>query len=245
MRELEVLTRGVWQQFDMRMLPTAPTHPTHPTPAAVADKPLVRNSELGLYTNFVNLLGLAAVAVPAGFTPQGLPFGVTFVAPGGSDAALLFNSDLMSGDRFSALELAQQIRVSRMPLRQALQRLQREGFMQVFPKIGWLVVPLDFDQFDELYDFRVLIECSAVRHLCEADERPSLKARAEVWLVPVGEREPQGQRMGELDEAFHPELVAACGNRETHKAHRDLTERIRIIRRLDFTQARRVDVTYQ
>ena len=49
----------------------------------------MRNSELGLYTNFVNLLGLAAVAVPAGFTPEGLPFGVTFVAPGGSDAALL------------------------------------------------------------------------------------------------------------------------------------------------------------
>ncbi len=86
LRELEVLTHDVWQRFDMLMLPTAPTLPTR---AAVAAEPVLRNSELGLYTNFVNLLGLAAVAVPAGFTPQGLPFGVTFVARGGSDAALL------------------------------------------------------------------------------------------------------------------------------------------------------------
>lgn len=154
----------------------------------------------------------------------------------------IFNFELMPGDRFSELELVQQVQVSRTPLRQAL---QREGFMQVFPKSGWLVSPLDFDQFDELYDFRVLIESFAVRHLCDAEDRPSLKALAAVWLIPAGEREPDGLRVGQLDEAFHSELVAATGNREMHKAHRDLTERIRIIRRLDFTQARRVDLTYQ
>jgi allophanate hydrolase len=49
---------------------------------------VARNSELGTYTNFVNLLGLSAVALPFGFTPEGLPFGVTFIAPGGSDWAL-------------------------------------------------------------------------------------------------------------------------------------------------------------
>jgi allophanate hydrolase len=49
---------------------------------------VARNSVLGRYTNFVNLLGLAALALPSGFTPAGLPFGVTFIAPGGSDAAL-------------------------------------------------------------------------------------------------------------------------------------------------------------
>ncbi len=157
----------------------------------------------------------------------------------------IFDFELMPGDRFSELELAQQVQVSRTPLRQALQRLQREGFMQVFPKSGWLVTPLDFDQFDELYDFRVLIESFAVRRLCEAENRPSLKALAAVWLIPAAEREPDGRRVGQLDEAFHSELVRATGNREMFKAHRDLTERIRIIRRLDFTQPRRVELTYQ
>lgn len=78
-------TAPLWQQIDLLMVPTTPTAPTR---AAVAAAPVQRNSELGRYTNFVNLLGQAALAVPSGFAASGLPFGVTFIAPGGSDAAL-------------------------------------------------------------------------------------------------------------------------------------------------------------
>jgi allophanate hydrolase len=78
--------QALWSSIDVMMLPTAPTLPTA---AAVAAEPLARNNELGRYTNFVNLLGWSALAVPAAITPQGLPFGVTFVAAGGCDAALL------------------------------------------------------------------------------------------------------------------------------------------------------------
>jgi DNA-binding GntR family transcriptional regulator len=48
-----------------------------------------------------------------------------------------------------------------------------------------------------------------------------------------------------LDEAFHATLVASAGNREMSRVHAEVTERIRIIRRLDFTQAPRIDATYQ
>jgi allophanate hydrolase len=85
---LETLRKRIepmWNDIDVLMVPTAPTCPTL---EAVAAQPILRNSELGRFTNFVNLLGLAALAVPSGFTPSGLPFGVTFIAPGGSDAAL-------------------------------------------------------------------------------------------------------------------------------------------------------------
>jgi allophanate hydrolase len=84
-RELEAGTREVWSRCDVLMVPTAPGLPTL---AEVAAAPIARNSELGTYTNFVNLLGLSAVALPFGFTPEGLPFGVTFIAPGGCDRAL-------------------------------------------------------------------------------------------------------------------------------------------------------------
>ena len=76
----------LWQTIDVLMVPTAPTCPTR---AAVAAEPILRNSELGRFTNFVNLLGQAALAVPSGFCSSGLPFGVTFIAPGGNDAALV------------------------------------------------------------------------------------------------------------------------------------------------------------
>ena len=85
---LEDLRRQIaplWQDIDVLMVPTTPTCPTR---AAVAAEPVQRNSELGRFTNFVNLLGQAALALPSGFSASGLPFGVTFIAPGGSDAAL-------------------------------------------------------------------------------------------------------------------------------------------------------------
>ncbi len=52
-------------------------------------EPIQRNSELGYYTNFMNLLDMASVAVPTAFTGQGMPFGVTLVGPAFSDRALL------------------------------------------------------------------------------------------------------------------------------------------------------------
>ncbi|MFK7853580.1 MAG: allophanate hydrolase [Granulosicoccus sp.] len=53
------------------------------------EEPIKRNSELGYYMNFVNLLDLAAIAVPTAFTAKGLPFGVTLSAPAFSDRRLL------------------------------------------------------------------------------------------------------------------------------------------------------------
>ncbi len=85
---LEALRRrmaSAWASCDALLIPTAPT--TYSVEAMCAD-PIRLNSHLGHYTNFGNLLGLAAIAVPAGFRPDGLPFGVTLVGPSGSDDAL-------------------------------------------------------------------------------------------------------------------------------------------------------------
>jgi DNA-binding GntR family transcriptional regulator len=157
---------------------------------------------------------------------------------------LIFDFSLMPGDRCSESELAQRLAVSRTPLRQALQRLERDGFVQVSPKVGWMVAPLDFDTFDEFYDLRVLIECHAAQHLAEAENRPALQALAEVWLVGADQRLSDGAEVGRLDERFHMQLVQAAGNREMARVHREITERIRIIRRLDFTKPARVEATY-
>jgi allophanate hydrolase len=65
-----------------------PTMPTVPTLAEVQADSIGWSRRLGTYTNFANLLGLAAVSVPAGFTPQGVPGGITLLGPGGSDRKL-------------------------------------------------------------------------------------------------------------------------------------------------------------
>jgi allophanate hydrolase len=76
---------ALWEKADLLLLPTAPTIYTID---AVAAEPLALNARLGRYTNFANLLDLAAIAVPAGFRSDGLPFGVSLVAPAFSDRRL-------------------------------------------------------------------------------------------------------------------------------------------------------------
>lgn len=75
----------VWGGIDAMLLPTAGSMYTV---AEVEADPVQLNSNLGYYTNFVNLLDLAALAVPAGFAGNGRPFGVTLVGPAFSDAWL-------------------------------------------------------------------------------------------------------------------------------------------------------------
>ncbi len=72
--------------FDFALTPT--TTGIHSI-QAVLENPLALNTRLGYYTNFMNLLDLAAVAVPGGFLPSNLPWGVTLFGPAGSDRALL------------------------------------------------------------------------------------------------------------------------------------------------------------
>src|SRR5688500_6318366 len=156
----------------------------------------------------------------------------------------IFDFELMPGDRFSEAELSRATGVSRTPLRQALQQLQREGFVQVFPKSGWQVAPLDFDVFDQLYDLRVLLECHAARRLVQIEERPQLGALADVWLVAPDERSMEPDEVRQLDESFHNELVRASGNADMARVHQEITERIRIVRRLDFTKRPRMAATY-
>ncbi len=78
-------TEAVWQDVDMLLLPTTPTAFSL---AQVAAEPLRLNAQLGTYTNFVNLLDLAALAVPGGFYANGFPHGVTLVGPAWSDRML-------------------------------------------------------------------------------------------------------------------------------------------------------------
>ena len=85
---LQALRRVAERTFgniDALVLPTTPT--TYST-AQVLANPIEFNSRLGTYTNFVNLLDLCALALPAAIRPDGIPFGITLLAPAGHDAQL-------------------------------------------------------------------------------------------------------------------------------------------------------------
>ena len=90
--ELRKIAARVWASADVIVVPTAPTAYRI---AEVLAEPFRTNRRLGHYTNFVNLLDLAALAVPASLRADGLPIGITLIGPAGSDRML---ADL--GQRF-------------------------------------------------------------------------------------------------------------------------------------------------
>jgi allophanate hydrolase len=86
LRALKAQCDTVWNDIDVLLTPTAGT--IYRIEEMQAD-PIRLNGNLGYYTNFMNLLDLAATAVPAGFQADGLPFGVTLIASPHQDAPLL------------------------------------------------------------------------------------------------------------------------------------------------------------
>ena len=85
---LAALRRQAEQALEDIDFMLVPTTPTMPTIAAVEADPVVRNSQLGYYTNFVNFFDMAALAVPAVPRADGLPAGVTLIGPCGADHRL-------------------------------------------------------------------------------------------------------------------------------------------------------------
>lgn len=78
LEELKREVRKAWEDIDIMSVPTTPT--AYTIDEVNAD-PVALNANLGMYTNFVNLLDLCAVAVPNGFYANGLPIGITLLAP--------------------------------------------------------------------------------------------------------------------------------------------------------------------
>ncbi|MEN4980017.1 GntR family transcriptional regulator [Erwinia billingiae] len=157
----------------------------------------------------------------------------------------IFDFRLMPGDRFSESEMAERMEVSRTPVRQALFWLEREGYVEVYFRSGWQVRQFDFEYFEELYDLRIVLECEAVRRLCcmpPARASELLSALSLFWVEAP--RLEDGKAVSLHDEAFHMAMVAAAGNSEMARIHAELTEKIRIIRRLDFTREDRIEATY-
>jgi len=156
----------------------------------------------------------------------------------------IFDFRLLPGERFSESDIARRTGVSRTPVREALHKLEKEGYLEVASRSGWNVRPFDFDFFENLYDVRLILELAAVHQICDKETNVDLRELKDTWLVPAARRLHDMKTVAQLDERFHEALVEATNNPQLSRLHRDVTERIRIIRRLDFTQDRRIDTTY-
>lgn len=164
----------------------------------------------------------------------------------------IFDFKWMPAERLTESELAAAYAVSRTPIRQALYRLQQEGYVEVSFRSGWQIRPLNFQYYEQLYDVRILLEQHALQILCQQQAQaldrtqilPALQPLFEIWMVKPAQYLRDLKTLSQLDEDFHCQLLQAAGNSEMARIHLQLSEKIRIIRRLDFLKADRISATY-
>ncbi|MBU3846822.1 MAG: GntR family transcriptional regulator [Candidatus Acinetobacter avistercoris] len=158
----------------------------------------------------------------------------------------IFDFKLMPGERFTESEIAQTYEVSRTPTRQALYRLQQEGYVEVAFRSGWTVRPLNLKYYDELYEMRIMIEQFAIQKmsLLPCHEIEEIQNLMRIWKVDAVNYVQDLKTMAHIDEDFHCAIVRAAGNHEMANLHQEISEKIRIIRRLDFSKSNRIEATY-
>ena len=131
---LKTRASAEWQTMDVLMVPTLPRPYSL---ADVAADPVGTNTRLGTYTNFVNLLDLSALALPAGFRADGIPHGVTLIAPAWGEKRLLevgqnwevnrpFEADGVVGSSHLAVGEEQQNSRRRLSIRNELPTTNRQ-----------------------------------------------------------------------------------------------------------------------
>jgi len=119
------------------------------------------------------------------------------------------------GALISEGEVAEALRISRTPIREAFLRLSVEGLLRLYPKRGALVVPVSAREIHDVLDPRLLIEQHAARTAIAAGRHRELAAELRAILDkhsnPGMPRD--ARRFTEVDEQFHSALVAAAANR--------------------------------
>ncbi|MHB1187433.1 GntR family transcriptional regulator [Thiobacillus sp.] len=158
---------------------------------------------------------------------------------------MILNFEIYPGSRVTETELAEYFGVSRTPIRSALQRLEVEGYLTVLPKQGCFIRNLDIEDLRKYYQVRMSLEQLSLQMACTYMSDTALSELAAAWdPARQAERSDDPEEMEARDEAFHLALAEGGGNLVLRNYLADVNRHLRIVRRLGFTMAERIDQTY-
>nr|WP_244122232.1 GntR family transcriptional regulator [Burkholderia latens] len=146
---------------------------------------------------------------------------------------MIVNGELQAGERLVERDLAERFGISRIPMREAIQRLEREGLLEIFRNRGAVVRMLSAADVNEIYDMRALLEGDAIYRSVKRLDDETL-ARAELVHRLLGESSVP-RRQGELNREFHALLYSCCGNERQLKAIAELRGQVERYERLQAT----------
>lgn len=149
------------------------------------------------------------------------------------------------GERINEVELAGRLGVSRTPVREALNRLAQDGFMNFVPNRGFYSRDITPDGVRELYEMRAVIEQAAFRFACLRASDEEIDQTAEIWErscreLPDPSTISDWTKIAEDDEAFHMSIARIAQNKRLYDTLASLNSLIRFFRRIDLeTPSRR------
>ncbi|ELW9445536.1 GntR family transcriptional regulator [Burkholderia cenocepacia] len=146
---------------------------------------------------------------------------------------MIINGELAGGERLVERDLAERFGISRIPMREAIQRLEREGLLDIFRNRGAVVRMLSAADVQEIYDLRVLLEGDAIYRSVKRLDDETL-ARAELVHRLLGDATVP-RRQGELNREFHALLYSCCGNARQLKSIAELRGQVERYERLQAT----------
>ncbi|MBV7535998.1 GntR family transcriptional regulator [Duganella sp. sic0402] len=146
---------------------------------------------------------------------------------------LIASGELPDGARLVERDLADRYAVSRIPLREAIQKLAAEGLVEQFKNRGAVVRTLSDADIDEIYALRMLLEGDAIHRAVQHMDGETL-ARAELVHRLLGEAATR-EKQGELNREFHALLYAPCGNSRQLKTISELRAQVERYERLQAT----------
>jgi DNA-binding GntR family transcriptional regulator len=159
---------------------------------------------------------------------------------------MITSFELYPGSRVTEQQIADLFGISRTPIRQALQKLEIEGFLTVKPKQGCFIRELDVVELTEFYDARIAIEQLIVSYAVSSMPDKAIHQFMQIWHPDQHDIDlNQGVDLGEKDEAFHVGLARASNKLVMAEMLININNRIRIIRRLDLNADNRSVRTYQ
>jgi len=161
--------------------------------------------------------------------------------------AMIDNLELFPGARITETEIADMLSVSRTPIREALQRLQLEGQVDVIPKQGCFIRNIDIDVINKFYDVRVTLEAQTVELACEAMPAELLESIMAEWS-PENIKNDYVHHIKTIrnqEESFHLNIAAGSGNHILGRYLEDVNNNIRVVRWLGFPDIESIRDTYE
>ncbi|WP_274648587.1 GntR family transcriptional regulator [Paenibacillus humicola] len=139
--------------------------------------------------------------------------------------------------RLTEAKLSAHFECSRTPVREALRRLEQEGWVVMIPNQGYYVRSFTVKEIGDMFEVLVTLEKMAVRLASGQPDRTGLLRLRDKWVtMPQTWEETVGLYMIADDEAFHEAVAAASGNHFLHQQIQRTNQQIHIIRRIDYNR---------